>query len=302
MIKINDVTKRYEKKTAVSNVSLQIDKGQIHGLIGENSAGKTTLIKCIVGIYTPDEGSITLDGNDVYDNVDAKKRIAYVGDYAQFVPFYTVSAVLKMYARFYDTFSIDKFNKYNEIYKIPLEEVTQDQRRKAKTANFGIIYGITTFGLAERMEVSRGEARELIDNYFQTYPKVKEYMDKSIEQGREKGYAETIFGRRCPLSKINSLNASERGNAERVAINAPIQGTAADIIKIAMIRVDRRMREEGLRSKLILQVHDELNFSVVPEEKEILERIVREEMESAYQMQVPLIVDCGWGDNWLEAH
>ena len=189
-----------------------------------------------------------------------------------------------------------------KIYRIPLEEVTKDQRRKAKTANFGIIYGITTFGLAERMEVSRGEARELIDNYFQTYPKVKEYMDKSIEQGREKGYAETIFGRRCPLSKINSLNASERGNAERVAINAPIQGTAADIIKIAMIRVDRRMREEGLRSKLILQVHDELNFSVVPEEKEILERIVREEMESAYQMQVPLIVDCGWGDNWLEAH
>ena len=189
-----------------------------------------------------------------------------------------------------------------KIYRIPLEEVTKDQRRKAKTANFGIIYGITTFGLAERMEVSRGEARELIDNYFQTYPKVKEYMDKSIEQGREKGYAETIFGRRCPLSKINSLNASERGNAERVAINAPIQGTAADIIKIAMIRVDRRMREEGLRSKLILQVHDELNFSVVPEEKEILEQIVREEMESAYQMQVPLIVDCGWGDNWLEAH
>ena len=189
-----------------------------------------------------------------------------------------------------------------KIYKVPLEEVTKDQRRKAKTANFGIIYGITTFGLAERMEVSRAEAKELIDNYFQTYPKVKEYMDKSIEQGREKGYAETVFGRRCPLSKINSLNANERGNAERVAINAPIQGTAADIIKIAMIRVDKRMREEGLRSKLILQVHDELNFSVVPEEKEALERIVREEMESAYQMSVPLVVDCGWGDNWLEAH
>lgn len=132
MIKINDVTKRYEKKTAVSNVSLQIDKGQIHGLIGENSAGKTTLIKCIVGIYTPDEGSITLDGNDVYDNVDAKKRIAYVGDYAQFVPFYTVSAVLKMYARFYDTFSIDKFNKYNEIYKIPLKSVANNLSKGQK--------------------------------------------------------------------------------------------------------------------------------------------------------------------------
>ena len=132
MIKINDVTKRYENKTAVSNVSLQIDKGQIHGLIGENSAGKTTLIKCIVGIYTPDEGSITLDGNDVYDNVDAKKRIAYVGDYAQFVPFYTVSAVLKMYARFYDTVSIDKFNKYNEIYKIPLKSVANNLSKGQK--------------------------------------------------------------------------------------------------------------------------------------------------------------------------
>ena len=132
MIKINDVTKRYEKKTAVSNVSIQIDKGQIHGLIGENSAGKTTLIKCIVGIYTPDEGSITLDGKDVYDNVDAKKRIAYVGDYAQFVPFYTVSAVLKMYARFYDTFSIDKFNKYNEIYKIPLKSVANNLSKGQK--------------------------------------------------------------------------------------------------------------------------------------------------------------------------
>ena len=132
MIKINDVTKRYEKKTAVSNVSLQIDKGQIHGLIGENSAGKTTLIKCIVGIYTPDEGSITLDGKDVYDNVDAKKRIAYVGDYAQFVPFYTVSAVLKMCARFYDTFSIDKFNKYNEIYKIPLKSVANNLSKGQK--------------------------------------------------------------------------------------------------------------------------------------------------------------------------
>lgn len=189
-----------------------------------------------------------------------------------------------------------------KIYKIPIEEVTKDQRRKAKTANFGIIYGITTFGLAERMDVSRAEAKQLIDNYFNTYPKIKEYMDRSIEKGREKGYAETVFGRRCPLSKINSLNTNERGNAERVAINAPIQGTAADIIKIAMIRVNNRMQEERLKSKLILQVHDELNFSVYPEEKDILERIVREEMETAFQMQVPLVVDCGWGENWLEAH
>ena len=189
-----------------------------------------------------------------------------------------------------------------KIYKLPIEEVTSDQRRKAKTANFGIIYGITVFGLAERMDVSRAEAKELIDEYFATYPKVKAYMDHSIAMAREKGYTETLFGRRCHLPDINSHNATVRGYAERNAINAPIQGSAADIIKVAMAKIDKRMQAEGLRSKMILQVHDELNFSVLPEEKERLRTIVVEEMQSAYQMQVPLLADCGWGANWLEAH
>jgi DNA polymerase-1 len=189
-----------------------------------------------------------------------------------------------------------------KIYKLPIEEVTSDQRRKAKTANFGIIYGITVFGLAERMDVSRAEAKELIDEYFATYPKVKAYMDHSIAMAREKGYTETLFGRRCHLPDINSHNATVRGYAERNAINAPIQGSAADIIKVAMARIDKRMQAEGLRSKMILQVHDELNFSVLPAEKERLRTIVVEEMQSAYQMQVPLLADCGWGANWLEAH
>ena len=189
-----------------------------------------------------------------------------------------------------------------KVYKEPIEDVTPEQRRKAKTANFGIIYGISAFGLAERMEVSRGEAKELIDEYFATYPKVKQYMDLSIAKAREQGYTETLLGRRCYLPDINSHNATVRGIAERNAINSPIQGTAADIIKVAMVRIDRRMQAEGLRSKMILQVHDELNFSVVPEEKERLQRLVIEEMERAYKMRVPLVADCGWGKNWLEAH
>ena len=189
-----------------------------------------------------------------------------------------------------------------KIYKKPIEEVTRDERSKAKTANFGIIYGITVFGLAERMGVSRAEAKELIDGYFETYPKVKEYMQKSIDMAREKGYAETIYHRRCYLRDINSHNAVVRGYAERNAINAPIQGSAADIIKIAMIRIYRRFREEGLRSKMILQVHDELNFSVFPEEKERVQQIVIDAMEHACAMQVPLEADYGWGKNWLEAH
>ena len=190
----------------------------------------------------------------------------------------------------------------SKIYKKPIEEISADERRKAKTANFGIIYGITTFGLAERMLVSRAEAKELIDEYFATYPKVKEYMDKSINNAREKGYTETLLGRRCNLPDINSRNATVRGYAERNAINAPIQGSAADIIKIAMARIDHRMQQEGLRSKMILQVHDELNFSVIPEEKERIQALVVEEMQNAYTMSVPLLADCGWGDNWLEAH
>lgn len=189
-----------------------------------------------------------------------------------------------------------------KIFKVPIEEVTSTMRRKAKTANFGIIYGISAFGLAERMEVSRSEARQLIDDYFATYPGVKEYMDKSIEKARQLGYTQTLLGRRCQLPDINSRNAVVRGYAERNAINAPIQGTAADIIKVAMIRIDKRMREEGLRSKMILQVHDELNFSVVPAEKEQLQALVINEMQNAIQLSVPLYADCGWGENWLEAH
>ena len=189
-----------------------------------------------------------------------------------------------------------------KIFKKPLDEVSTDERRKAKTANFGIIYGISAFGLAERMEVSRTEAKQLIDGYFATYPKVKEYMDRSVAQARELGYTETIFHRRCYLPDILSHNATVRGYAERNAINAPIQGSAADIIKIAMVRIDRRIQAEGLRSKMILQVHDELNFCVYPEEKEQIQKLVVEEMENAYKMSVPLIADCGWGKNWLEAH
>ena len=189
-----------------------------------------------------------------------------------------------------------------KIFKVDIQDVTSEMRRKAKTANFGIIYGISAFGLAERMEVSRSEAKQLIDDYFATYPGVKAYMDRSIEQARQKGYTETLFGRRCQLPDINSRNAVVRGYAERNAINAPIQGTAADIIKVAMIHIDQKMREQGLKSKMILQVHDELNFSVVPEEKEQLQALVINEMQSACKLSVPLVADCGWGRNWLEAH
>ncbi len=189
-----------------------------------------------------------------------------------------------------------------KIFKKPIGEVTSDERRKAKTANFGIIYGISAFGLAERLGVGRSEAKQLIDEYFQTYPGVKAYMEKSIEMAREKGFTETIFHRRCQLPDINSHNAVVRGYAERNAINAPIQGSAADIIKIAMVRVHRRMKAEGLKSKMILQVHDELNFSVLPEEKEKLQQLVIEEMQGSASLSVPLIADCGWGTNWLEAH
>ncbi len=189
-----------------------------------------------------------------------------------------------------------------KIWKVPFDEVTDTQRKKAKTANFGIIYGITTYGLAQRMAIDNGEARQLIDDYFATFPKVREYMEQAKETARQKGYAETLFGRRRYLPDINSRNGTVRGFAERNAINAPIQGSEADIIKLAMIRIHRRFREEGIRSKMILQVHDELNFSVYPEEAEQVERIVIEEMQGAYQLSVPLIADAGWGNNWLEAH
>lgn len=188
------------------------------------------------------------------------------------------------------------------IFHKPLEEVSRDERRKAKTANFGIIYGISAFGLAERMEVSRREAKELIDSYFETYPKVRQYMKGSVAYARNKGYITTEFGRRRYLPDIKSANAVVRGYAERNAVNAPIQGTAADIIKVAMVRIDERLRAENLRSRMILQVHDELNFSVVPEELETVRRIVIDEMEKAFKMRVPLQADCGQGANWLEAH
>lgn len=189
-----------------------------------------------------------------------------------------------------------------KIYHKPIADVTRDERRKAKTANFGIIYGISVFGLAERLNVPRSEARELIDGYFATYPRVREYMEESIERARRQGYIETLLRRRRYLPDINSRNAIVRGYAERNAINAPIQGSAADIIKIAMVRIYNRFLSENLRSTMMLQVHDELNFSVVPEEREIVEQIVIHEMENAYSLSVPLKADCGWGANWLEAH
>ena len=188
------------------------------------------------------------------------------------------------------------------IYKKGIEEVSRDERTKSKRANFGIIYGITVFGLAERLDIPRDEAKMLIDGFFETFPQVHDYMEKSKEVARQKGYVTTLFGRRRYLPDINSQNATVRGFAERNAINAPIQGTAADIIKVAMIRIFQRFQQEGIRSKMILQVHDELNFSVYPEEKERVEAIVIEEMQGAFQMQVPLLADSGFGKNWLEAH
>ena len=188
------------------------------------------------------------------------------------------------------------------IYKKPIEEVTRDERTKSKRANFGIIYGITVFGLAERLDIPRDEAKMLIDGYFQTFPQVHDYMEKSKEVAREKGYVTTLFGRRRYLPDINSHNATVRGFAERNAINAPIQGTAADIIKVAMIRIYNRFKTEGIKSKMILQVHDELNFSVYPDEKEKVEGIVLEEMQNALNLSVPLVADSGFGQNWLEAH
>ena len=188
------------------------------------------------------------------------------------------------------------------IYKKDISEVTRDERTKSKRANFGIIYGITVFGLAERLDIPRDEAKMLIDGYFTTFPQVYDYMEQAKQKAREQGYATTLFGRRRYLPDINSRNATVRGFAERNAINAPIQGTAADIIKVAMIRIFNRFKAEGIRSKMILQVHDELNFSVYPEEKEAVERIVIEEMENAVALTVPLVADCGFGQNWLEAH
>jgi DNA polymerase-1 len=189
-----------------------------------------------------------------------------------------------------------------KIYDVADENVTAEMRRKAKTANFGIIYGISVFGLAERLNIPRREAKELIEGYFKTYPRVQEYMTESIRHAYEKGYAETLLHRRRYLPDIQSNNSIVRGYAERNAINAPIQGSAADIIKVAMVRIYNRFEAEGLKSKMILQVHDELNFNVYKDEFEKVRQIVLEEMEGAIKLHVPLIADCGAGANWLEAH
>ena len=188
------------------------------------------------------------------------------------------------------------------IYKVPIEEVTSDMRRKAKTANFGIIYGISTFGLSERLGVSRAEAKELIDGYFVSFPGVKDYIDTTIENARRDGYVETMLHRRRYLPDINSRNANVRGYAERNAVNAPIQGTAADVIKIAMVKIADRLKREGLKAEMLLQVHDELNFNVPLDELDRVKALVREEMEGAVKLSVPLRVDIGVGANWLEAH
>jgi DNA polymerase-1 len=209
-----------------------------------------------------------------------------------------------------DTNMLEAFNSGHDIhtataakiYKIPLDEVTSDMRRKAKTANFGIIYGISIFGLSDRLSIPRGEAKELIDGYFATYPSVKKYMDASIQRAKEMGYVETLLGRKRFLPDINSQNSIVRGFAERNAINAPIQGTAADIIKIAMVRIQKRLEQENLQAKMTMQVHDELNFTVPNSEIDEVKKVVVDEMENAIKLQVPLIADCGVGANWLEAH
>jgi len=190
----------------------------------------------------------------------------------------------------------------SKIFHIPINEVNSEMRRKAKTANFGIIYGISAFGLADRLNISRSEAKELIDGYFQTFPQVKIYMEKSIANAQKNGYVETILGRRSRIADINSANSVVRGYAERFAINAPIQGSAADIIKIAMVRIQQQIENQNLNSKMIMQVHDELNFTVPKSELETLKKLVVEQMQNAVNLHVPLIVDCGIGQNWLEAH
>jgi len=188
------------------------------------------------------------------------------------------------------------------IFKKPIEEVTSEERRRAKTANFGIIYGISAFGLSQRLRIPRSEAKQLIEGYFDSYPKVKEYMDNVVNNAREKGYVETLFGRRRYLVDINSRNANARALAERNAINAPIQGTAADIMKIAMVGVARRFKAEGVRSRITMQVHDEIVVDLLRSEREVVEQIVREEMEGAAKLSIPLTAECGVGENWLAAH
>jgi len=189
-----------------------------------------------------------------------------------------------------------------KIYKVPENEVTSDMRRKAKTANFGIIYGISAFGLSQRLNIPRKEAKDLIDGYFENFPKIKEFMDKQIELARNKGFVQTIKGRKRYLNDINSANGMVRGMAERNAINAPIQGSAADIIKMAMIKIYKALKKQDLKSKMILQVHDELNFDVYKPELDQVKNIVKNEMENAWEMGVPLTVEMNAAENWLDAH
>lgn len=209
-----------------------------------------------------------------------------------------------------DTHLINAFRKGQDvhaitaakIFGIQAEDVTADQRRIAKTANFGIMYGISAFGLSQRLHIGRAEAKKIIEDYFANFPAISSYIEDTLASAREFGYVETLFGRRRYLPDINSKNGTVRALAERTAINAPIQGTSADIIKLAMINVDRRLSEEGLQSRMVLQIHDELLFDALPEEVETLERIVREEMENVIELSIPLTVECNHGNNWLEAH
>ena len=189
-----------------------------------------------------------------------------------------------------------------KIFGIPLSEVTADQRRIAKTANFGIMYGISSFGLSQRLRCSRSEAKKIIDDYFLSFPSIRSFIDDTVAMARETGYVETLFGRRRYIADINSRNATVRSLAERNAVNAPIQGTSADIIKLAMVAIDRRMQAEGFRSSLVLQIHDELLFEALPDELESLTALVVKEMENVIELSVPLTVECNHGINWLESH
>jgi DNA polymerase-1 len=190
----------------------------------------------------------------------------------------------------------------SKVFNVPLEEVTKEQRSNAKTVNFGIIYGVSAFGLSNQTDLSRKEAADLIEAYYQSYPKLKAYMSEQVDFARENGYVQTVLGRRRYLKDINSANAMVRGGAERNAVNAPIQGSAADIIKIAMINIHKRLIAENWKSKMLLQVHDELVFDVHNSELEKIQPMIKSEMENAFKLDVPLIVDLGMGKNWLEAH
>lgn len=249
----------------------------------------------------------------VRDDMGREIRKAFIPDNAECVFFSADYSQIELRVMAHisgDKQMIEAFNRGADIhaataakiYGISDEIVNSDMRRKAKTANFGIIYGISVFGLSERLNIPRAEAKELIDGYFKTYPRIQGYMAECIRNAQEKGYVETLYHRRRYLPDIQSNNMIVRGYAERNAINAPIQGSAADIIKVAMVRIYNRFESGGLKSKMILQVHDELNFNVYKDELEQVRQIVLEEMESAISLQVPLIADCGVGENWLEAH